>query len=292
MCPVALWHAGGWMTENGPALPSPVQASPARSGGVQDGNVQATARLMRLEAGTYCIFHAATPMPGPAGLLSGMRISPPPGGSAVQVTTFAADGWIGACDGAALVRVLPPGGVVLVTTYRVQGAPDLPALQVVRLGGTQPARAAVPAAPVSPPVQAEAGSMVAHIQRQGDVTVPLGAWMGRNGSGQWLEGFEITPAMGIAGADVEYQAILGQDWYSPWVEGGGYCGSRGMALPLLGLRVRLKGDAAKRFTCRVEASFTDGTHLGPVEDEALMAATQAPLEAFLSLIHISEPTRH
>lgn len=258
------------MTETGPAPVPPAQA----------GKVQATARLMRLEAGTYCIFHASGPASGAAGPLSGMRVSPPPGGSAVQVSTFEADGWIGARDGAALVRVPPPGGAVLVTTYHAEGAPDLPGLQVVRLSGTAPVRAGGPAVPAAPPVQAEAGSMVAHIQRQGDVSVPLGAWMGRNGSGQWLEGFEITPATGLAVGDIEYQAILGQDWYSPWVEGGQYCGSRGMALPLLGLRVRLKEDAARTFACRVEASFTDGTRMGPVEDEPLMAATQAPLESF------------
>ena len=52
-------------------------------------------------------------------------------------------------------------------------------------------------------------------------------------------------AKGIAPEDIEYQAVLGRNWLSPWVEGGKFCGSRGMALPLLGLKVRLKGAAAK-----------------------------------------------
>ncbi|MCE2565574.1 hypothetical protein [Komagataeibacter sp. FNDCF1] len=244
---------------------------------VQTGGLQATARLMRLEAGTYCIFHASGPARGAYGPLSGMRISPPPGMAGVQVSTFDTDGWIGGHDGAALVRVPPPGGAVLVTTYRATEGCELPGLQVVRLAGTAPRVA--PAATAAP-AHAEAGSMVAHIQRRGDVKVPLGAWMGQEGSGQWLEGFVIGPASGMAMADLEYQAILGQDWFSPWVEGGQYCGSRGMALPLLGLRVRLKDMAARNFTCRVEASFTDGTRMGPVEDEPLMAPSQAPLEAF------------
>ena len=247
------------------------------------GGIQATARLMRLEAGMYCIFHASGPLPGASSPLSGMRVSPPPGGSGVRVSTFEADGWIGSQNGAALVRVSPPGGAVLVTTYCADGTPELPGLQVVRLAGAAPAPASAASSPVPPmaaPVRAEAGSMVAHIQRRGDVKVPLGTWMGKSGSGQWLEGFMISPASGLAASDIEYQAILGQDWYSPWVEGGQYCGSRGMALPLLGLRVRLKAAVAEAFACRVEASFTDGTRMGPVEDAPLMATTQAPLEAF------------
>ncbi|WP_415551546.1 hypothetical protein [Komagataeibacter rhaeticus] len=257
-----------------------METEPAPMPRAQAGGIQATARLMRLEAGTYCIFHAPGPLPGACGPLSGMRISPPPGESGVRVSTFDADGWIGSQNGAALVRVPPPGGVVLVTTYHAEEAPELPGLQVVRLGNGASAPASRAPVPVRAAVQAEAGSMVAHIQRRGDVKAPLGAWMGRSGSGQWLEGFMISPASGLAASDIEYQAILGQDWYSPWVEGGQYCGSRGMALPLLGLRVRLKAAVAESLACRVEASFTDGTRLGPVEDEPLMATTRAPLEAF------------
>ena len=51
-------------------------------------------------------------------------------------------------------------------------------------------------------------------------------------------------------------------WLSPWVEGGKFCGSRGMALPLLGLSVRLKGTAAKAFECSYSATFVDGSAVG------------------------------
>ncbi len=54
---------------------------------------------------------------------------------------------------------------------------------------------------------------------------------------------------GVAPQDLEYQAVLGRGWLSPWIEGGKFCGSRGMALPLLGLNVRLKGEAAKTHEC-------------------------------------------
>ncbi|MBX0345173.1 hypothetical protein K2X14_10040 [Acetobacter sp. TBRC 12305] len=126
------------------------------------------------------------------------------------------------------------------------------------------------------------GEMGAHIQCRGDVRGALGQWMGEPGSRVWVEGFGILPTGLLGAADIEYQAVLGKGWLSPWMEGGDYCGSRGMALPVLGLAVRLKGDAARRFLCRVRASFTDGTRAGPVDAGVPVASESlAPLEAFL-----------
>ena len=75
--------------------------------------------------------------------------------------------------------------------------------------------------------------------------------------------------------------MLGRNWLSPWVEAGKFCGSRGMALPLLGLKVRLKGAAAKTFECSYSATFVDGSAVGPVSGgEACEAESLAALEAF------------
>jgi hypothetical protein len=85
---------------------------------------------------------------------------------------------------------------------------------------------------------------------------------------------------------------------SPWIEGGKFCGSRGMALPLLGLNVRLKGDAAKTHECTYFASFVDGSSVGPVPaGEACQADSLAALEAFQIVLRgrgasAPEPTRH
>ena len=123
---------------------------------------------------------------------------------------------------------------------------------------------------------------MAHIQRMGDVGCKLGEWLGVKGSRQWVEGFGMAPANGIALEDIEYQAVLGRNWLSPWVEGGKFCGSRGMALPLLGLKVRLKGAAAKAFECSYSATFVDGSAVGPVnggetcEAESLAATGGVP----------------
>ena len=128
---------------------------------------------------------------------------------------------------------------------------------------------------------AEAGEVVAHLQGRGDVSARLGEWMGEPDSKRWIEGFAVAPRGQIGPADVEYQAVLGRGWLSPWAEGGQYCGSRGMSLPILGLRMRLRGEAAERFDCIVSATFVDGTKVGPLDNgEPCQADSMSPLEAF------------
>ncbi len=91
----------------------------------------------------------------------------------------------------------------------------------------------------------------------------------------------MTLRDGLKAGDIEYQAVLGRGWLSPWIEGGKFCGSRGMALPLLGLKVRLKGNAAKTHECTYSATFVDGSSVGPVPGgETCEAETLAALEAF------------
>ena len=138
-----------------------------------------------------------------------------------------------------------------------------------------------PAVAAAPAVAPEEAEVAAHIQRRGDVLARLGEWMGVPGSQQWIEGFAVAPRGEIGVKDIEYQAVLGRGWLSPWSDGGQFCGSRGMALPILGLRARLKGRFAQSHSLSVEASFTDGTEIGPSEEDApVEAPSLAPLEAF------------
>lgn len=241
--------------------------------------LRVSGHLMTLDTGLFCIFQPpGAPAAGRSGL-PGIRISPSPAGreGAVRIATFAADGWLPGGDGAALVRVTQGPAQVLVTIYQAPDAAPAaaPRLQVLRLSA-DPAEAAAPvAAPAAAP------EILAHIQRTGDVGAALGEWMGVRGSKLWIEGFSVTPA---DGAVLEYQAVLGRGWLSPWVEAGAFCGSRGMALPLLGLAARVKGDPTRE--CRVTASFGDGTLAEDVaEGTPAMADSLAPLEAFRITLH-------
>jgi hypothetical protein len=274
---------------------------------------------MTLDAGLFCIFTPpGSPVPDPATGLPGIRLSLPPGPAfrpeSINISTFREDGWLGGWNGAALVRVARGPAQVLVTIYQapnVRGEP--PKLQIMKLADGTPAAAraaaaagaaggapapaaapapvtpvaATPATPQNTPTGAaarpapEGAEITAHVQVSGDVAARLGEWIGTPGSKHWVEGFAIAPKTLIKPGDIEYQAVLGRGWLSPWAEGGQYCGSRGMSLPILGLRVRLRGEAAETHDCAVTATFVDGTKVGPLDTgEPAQAETLAPLEAF------------
>jgi hypothetical protein len=198
---------------------------------------------------------------------------------AVSISTFRDDGWLD--NTAALVRVTDGPAQVLVTIYQTAGQPgeNAPRLQVLRLAG-DPAVAGPEAAAPAP--QERETDVMAHIQGAGDVPGQFGEWIGKRGSRAWIEGFGISDKGLIGPGDAEYQGVLGRGWLSPWVDNGKFCGSRGMALPLLGMNVRLKGAAAKEYRVRYSATFIDGSAVGPVEEgTACEAPGLAALESFL-----------
>ncbi len=257
--------------------------------------LKVSAHLMTLDAGLFCVFNSpGTAPPDSASGLPGVRLSAAPApagfGGTVGISGFNANGWLGGEDGAALVRVVGGPAQVLVTVYQDPEAQrEAPKLQVIRLTEDAPK---VPAqlAPAATPVPADVApefdpgktvEVAAHIYGRGDVGGVLGQWMGERGSKRWIEGFGLAPSGDLTLGDIEYQAVLGRNWLSPWSEGGQFCGSRGMSLPILGLRVRLRGAAADTYALAVSAAFVDGTEVGPVADGgACEAPSLAPLEAF------------
>jgi len=204
------------------------------------------------------------------------------GSKNVEIVGFRPDGWLSAEGDATLVRISNAPAQVLVTIYQLTDQPDsAPKLQVRQLlGGEAPA---VPQAVAPPPAAAQPAErfdLLAHVQGSGDRPAKFGAWLGEQGSGNWIEGFAMAPLEGFEPGDLSYQAVLGRGWLSPWVEAGQYCGSRGMALPLLGFRIRLQGAAAEAFELSANASFVDGSYSGPVgSDETCEGEKLAPLEA-------------
>jgi len=276
--------------------------------------LRVSGNLMRLETGLYCIVNKAVAHADAQSGLPGVRLSPAPGIDSrpeqVEITAFRADGWLSGFGDAALVRVYAGPAHVLVTVYQSPNHPELaPNIQVVKLldqvppqaGAARQMAAALPldeaqgsahvggagmgalmgAAAPEPAAGPQVMDMVAHIQGLGDVGALLGERLGEVGSKRWIEGFAIAPTNEIAPGDIEYQAVLGRGWLSPWVEGGEFCGSRGMALPVLGLRVRLRGDAARDYDVSYGASFTDGTQSGLMPSGASCESESlAPMESF------------
>lgn len=127
--------------------------------------------------------------------------------------------------------------------------------------------------------------LLAHVHNIGDITGDCGDWIGKPKSGLWIEGFSITPRQGIAAQDIEYQASQNNGLVFPWISGGGFCGTRGLSMPLQGMRVCLRGAAEQAYECLHTAAFLDGSTVGPVAAGQLcQSASMAPLEAFQIVI--------
>ena len=124
--------------------------------------------------------------------------------------------------------------------------------------------------------------IMAHIQDRGDVEGKLGEWIGQPRSGRWIDEDSVSRQGTVWGTDeIQYRAVLGPDWLSPWLNGGSFCGSRGLALPLRGFCLRLLGAAAAKYDCRYSAQFVDGAEIGPgTSGQVCAVATMSPLEAF------------
>ncbi|OYY05405.1 MAG: hypothetical protein B7Y73_01750 [Acidocella sp. 35-58-6] len=262
----------------GTADVAPPSAQPVAADMMQE--LKVSGHLMALPAGLFCIVHEPSPGSAQHGGMPGVRISLPPANAQnVEITSFRPDGWLSGSGDAALVRVTRGPAQIMVTIYQNPNQPEsAPKLQVRQLLGATEAATAQPQK-ASAPV---AMDVMAHVQTRGDIGVKFGQRLGDKGSGHWIEGFAIAAPQGISPADLSYQAVLGRGWLSPWVEAGEYCGSRGMALPLLGLRVRLTGPAAEHFNLTCEASFVDGSAVGPVgSDETCESPNLAALESMV-----------
>ncbi|WP_296714955.1 hypothetical protein [Rhodoblastus sp.] len=96
----------------------------------------------------------------------------------------------------------------------------------------------------------------AHVARRGDVEVSGAQWIAGPGAPAAIEGLEIRGAL-PAGVRIDVQVLVATNpprWFD-WAPAGVFAGTRGRATPLVGLRLRLAGEASARFALRAEALF-------------------------------------
>ncbi len=266
---------------------------PAPPGGART-TLHATAQLLTFEPGLYAVdFGAVRSAPTDSGLtLPCVRLEPVPAAPTAPgrafVSVMAEAGWLSQGGQPSFVRVVGGRAGVMLTIYKAGSDMASPELRIrllpegVAAGGRAPSprEEERPAAPRTP---GPAFGQLVHVQGMGDLRVSGGEWAGRAGSGLPLEGFALTLGDGQSAPDpeltVEYQAILGDQWNTPWMRGGQFCGSRGMSLPLLGVRIRLGGAAAARHTCRYWGSFVGAPSIGPHRDGEACTAGGAFMEA-------------
>jgi hypothetical protein len=200
---------------------------------------------------------------------------------------MAEGGWMSRADQPVFVRAVGVSAGAVLTIYKASGGMPTPEFRIRRISSdmTAPGPGGGPGA--APPADAEVSlplGLLVHVQTVGDVKALAPEWAGRPGSGRQVEGFSIAPVGPLGADDFEYQAILGEEWNTPWSRAGAFCGSRGMGLPLLGFRVRLTGAASAQYECRYWGSFANQGLVGPLSDGAACEADRAFLEAMRVVI--------
>ena len=208
------------------------------------------------------------------------------GGETLSIKVERLDGRV---DPAALSRAaLPPDPAVAVLPSAVAGS-----------GGSQ--RASNPkvrtaskqtASPVDElePLALQIG---AHIRARGDMTFSDVPWAGRVGAGLWMESFSIRPlSPQLDAGDIEYKSLTGGGFETPWVTDAAMCGTKQMAVPLVGFAIRLKhGRKTQDYQCEYSGFFKSGIIVGPISNGApcRSAVANDPLEGIQVMIRKRSP---
>ena len=107
----------------------------------------------------------------------------------------------------------------------------------------------------------------AHIRTRGDMMFSEVPWAGRVGSGLWIESFSIKPLERFTAQDIEYKALTGTGFETPWLSDEKMCGTKGMSTPLLGFAIRLKPSSlAAAYDCEYTGYFQSGHTVGPLRN--------------------------
>jgi hypothetical protein len=228
--------------------------------------------------GHFRICYIGNPVNGDQ--LSGIQVQPhPPPCPNVTIAGSGSNGWINAGDSALVVHVHCLPACILLTLYGDQPAqikieaislPNKPDNSLMFL----PNKLSVP----DPP----AFELLAHVAGRGDVMGNCGSWLGVPGSKQAIEGICIRATEEFLPIDLSYQIILGYKWVSPWFKKNQFCGSRSFGLPLLGFRLRLRGEASKKFRLSYFGTFIGGVCVGPIGNGRFCKSPDlTPVEALM-----------
>ncbi|HEY1725447.1 MAG TPA: glycosyltransferase [Steroidobacteraceae bacterium] len=302
---------------NESTMNGPTDAKPAQD--AQDEALSASVQVLPLPAGLY-LFSVTAASPtiakatGPLSLPA-VHVGLGPGVRTEQVEFVAGPSthgaWLFAQGDLLVTKINGAGATLIMTSMRAPGGEVL-SIKVERLE----ARAAEgetsrPAAPASGPAPAAARSMPkgpdkllpneksrpasaavatdqplpvqigAHIRTRGDMNFADLPWAGRVAPGLWIESFSVRPLKGLAAQDIEYKGLTGSGFETPWLSDDRMCGTKGMAVPLVGFAVRFKpSPASAGYDCEYSGYFQSGVTVGPLRNGAPCRSTVAndPLE--------------
>jgi GT2 family glycosyltransferase len=107
----------------------------------------------------------------------------------------------------------------------------------------------------------------AHIRTRGDMMFSDVQWAGRVAPGLWIESFSVRPLERFTAHDIEYKALTGSGFETPWLSDEKMCGTQGMSSPLVGFAIRLKPSSlAAAYDCEYMGYFQSGTTVGPLRN--------------------------
>ena len=163
---------------------------------------------------------------------------------------------------------------LVVTAYLDKAGTAVPALRVDQVpldGGPAPApRTAVAPAPAAQgekkaiAIPANGVSVIAHIERKGDVVASNGILLGDPDTNLRVEGFQVMWPDRPQGADLAYNIAVEGIGQLPVVKSGKFCGTRGQARRITEATFSLVGPQANEFKLEGTAYFTGGFQV-PVE---------------------------
>lgn len=241
------------------------------------GAINASAKVLQIGAGLYLLsVRSGVPRAAAPGLrLPALHVSTVPGTPAGRVefvpNVSANATWLSSPGDLLVVKVHAPGAALVLSSMRAAGGSEL-AIKFERLDGSdRPTTAAATTAPLPAaerrgPADGLRVHVGAHIRGRGDMNFTDALWAGKVGKGFWLESYSITPQEEIAARDVEYKGLTASGFESPWMSDGASCGTRGMAIPLIGFAIRPKGNATNAYDVEYSGYFQSGVVVGPLRN--------------------------
>jgi hypothetical protein len=257
------------------------QASPNNSG------LSAAVQVLRLPPAVYLFSVTST---GPVAPRTNGHLSVPavhvglaPGVRPDQVEFIAGPSnhgeWLFAPGDILVAKVSSADVTLVLTSVRAPGG-EILSIQVESLNASvetpdeSAGEQAVDVEPAAVPVQPASDQplaiqIAAHIRTRGDMRFVDVPWAGRVGPGLWMESFSLRPLEQFTAQDIEYKGLTATGFETAWLSDDKMCGTKGMALPLVGFAVRLKpGALTAAYDCEYSGYFQSGVTVGPVRNGA------------------------
>ena len=276
---------------------------------VREEGMSASVQVLPLPPGLYLFSvkasNAAAPRVNGELSLPAVHVGLGPGVRTEQVEFVAGPNthgaWLFAPGDLPVTKVNGTGATLVMTSVRAPGG-DVLSIKVERLdaraeASVSPRDGAAQAEPAAAPKRAKAKTpgvagaagprglvplqISCHVRARGDVKFADVPWAGRVAPGLWIEAFSVRPLEVFGAQDIEYKGLTGSGFETPWLSDDKMCGTKGMAVPLVGFAVRLKPEAASAdYDCEYSGYFQSGVTVGPLRNGAPCRSTVAndPLE--------------